>query len=250
MQYFDISIAANAARQINAPGRFLRYYSGSAGGADESILVRVGGLSGAGGVILKPGQSLKLPAAVDSWYLSNFANASTITGRVVIGMAVLDDDRVTGEVSVINGEVQRVMGGKCFVGLATQAASAGNFSHGQLWNPAGSGKNLILTKITPMVSPAAGIAVQRHNAALTTLIGNGYNKLLGNAVSTAELRSQLNAAQIGTNFANFGLGTATDSKEVPFSEPIVIPPGFGVIVVPGVVNIAVWPNYQWTEEAA
>lgn len=249
MQYFDISIAANAARQINAPGRFMRYYSGSAGGADESLLVRFGAMSGAGGVILKPGQSIKLPQAVDSWYLSNFAKAATITGRVVIGMAVLDDDRITGEVSVIDGLKAKTLANDAFVASPYQAAVAAQYSHVELWNPAASGIDVMISQFSVRSATAGVIGVAFHNAALTTLRGAATSKLYGGAAGLSEAREQANGASLGGNsILTFNI-SANGMQTVILKEPIVLVPSSGLLVRHGTVNADIGANLEFGEES-
>ena len=57
LQYFDVTIPANGARNIDAEGTYFRYDQGNAGGADEAILVKAD--TGALATILRPGQSMK-----------------------------------------------------------------------------------------------------------------------------------------------------------------------------------------------
>ena len=59
MQYYDITVQANGRQLVEAQGTFLYYLSGNAGGADNTIKVTLG--LGGTSVLLKPGQSIRLP---------------------------------------------------------------------------------------------------------------------------------------------------------------------------------------------
>lgn len=249
MNHYDIAlIASGAPRVIDAEGTYLRYYRGSAGGADETILVTT--LQGGASLLLKPGQSIRLPVTIKQWRISNYANAATITGLVVIGYGALEDDRVTGEVSVIDGGRSVTLSGAAFVGGAESPALAANYSHVQLWCPAASGKRLIVKKVWasfPVAPATSHIELLTHNAALTTLVRSGLPKLLGGATSTAELRAQQNAAVIGTVGAGGFYVGANSPLLIPFEQPIVIPQGYG-LAVHGQQNQAVWAVFEWIEE--
>jgi outer membrane protein assembly factor BamB len=106
LQYYDLSLSAGAQRNIGAPGNYLRYYSGNAAGADESIVVKTD--TGALYCILKPGQSIKLPQLANEWKVTARTPSSVISGILIIGEGELQDNQVSGTVSVINGELSRV----------------------------------------------------------------------------------------------------------------------------------------------
>ena len=82
----------------------------------------------------------------DGILITNGTTAPDVTMQIAGGGA--GSDRVLGEVSVINGELARVKAGMCFTGANYSAPVAGQYSLCQLYNPAASGKNVILNKIT------------------------------------------------------------------------------------------------------
>ncbi|AXS79858.1 hypothetical protein [Dechloromonas sp. HYN0024] len=250
LQIYDFTLAPNQTRELAAEGQYFRYYAGSAGGADETILIK----SDTGGVqtLLRPGQSIKTPTNCRSWYLSNYKNAGTIMGFVVVGNGEIQDSQVAGTVSIINGELVRVKSNACFIGAASNAGAAGNYSMTQLWNPAGSGKNLILNKVSLYTVTAAptGVGLARHNAALATLQGNGTTKFIGaGTASVGELRNTNAAAIIGTTIGAFSISLANESKDFPFSEPVAIQPGNGIIMWSASLNNNLQTTFQWNEEA-
>lgn len=246
MQYYDITIPAGGARVLNAPGTMMRYYSGAAGGADETIIVRPN--TGAGGVLLKPGQTVRLPAKTDTWTIQNFANAATITGRVVVGLGSFEDDRITGEVSVIDGAAARSKAGIAYWATDLSGPVAGQYSHVQLWNPAGSGKNVIVSEMGFSCSVAGVVNLRSYNAALTTLGNVQAPKMVGGPASVAQARDQTNASILGGTIASFEVAALSTFSQ-KLIDPIILPPGQGLVVVGTTVNIVVRASWQYYEES-
>lgn len=180
----------------------------------------------------------------DAVSVLNGSTAQTIDIQISGGGA--GSNRVLGEVSVINGEIQRVKAGGAFIGYAAASAVPGQMSHNQLWNPAGSGKNLILTKISVLPSTSAAIGLGTSVAALLALTGAAGSKKLGGAAPLAELRGATYAALQGIQVGNFSI--VSGSMDFSFSEPLVAPPGNGVIIFSSLVNINLYTTFQWFEE--
>lgn len=249
LQYYDFTITANGYRTVSAPGTYLRYYKGSANGADPSILVKNDTMGVA--AILKPGQAIRLPAsergAVD-WIVSNYAQAAPISGILAIGDGQLDDSTVSGEISLINGEVSRVLAGKCFAGYSVCAAVAGQYSHCILYNPAGSGKNLILDRAAMLMPTAGTVGLSVVSALLAVAANNTANKLVNTGGRVGDLRAGTFASAQGNPFFNLTI-PANESREFAFSEPFVIPPTYGLAAYGMTANIQLTANWQWKEEA-
>jgi hypothetical protein len=99
MKYFPFSVGVGESTRIQARASYLRYYSVSAGAASPTLRIKTtSGLD----VLLKPGQSLRLPLGITSsdWAISNHDAALTITGLLVLGDGQIDDDRITGSVTI------------------------------------------------------------------------------------------------------------------------------------------------------
>lgn len=195
------------------------------------------------------GTSIRLPQGFEAVQLTS-ATAQTVA--FTVGQGDIQKDRISGEVSVINGELARVLANRCFAGQAIQAAVAGQYSHVQLWNPAGSGKRVLVSRL--WVSNGTGaplsFAARLHNAALTTLLNTVPSKLAGGADSTAELRAQAAPAVIPTSKVYASLiANAGDSPAFFLSEPIVLVPGYGLVLYAGAVNQTMPASFQLTEEA-
>jgi hypothetical protein len=251
ISFFPISIAADASTRRDAAGSFLRYVSGDAGGADQRILVKPQGGAG-GAVILYPGQTVRLPASVSSWQIENYANAATITGTVAIGDGAIEDDRITGEVSVIDGGRSRTLSGAAFSVGVVAAGSVGNYAHAQILNPSGSGKVITLTQIRFSLSGAGAISGLRYDTALATLYGSPPSKRIGGAASAAECRSEANASTLGTGLVMVA-AYAPASQEAPplvLTEPIVLDAGKGFLVRANVTATNLAATFQGFEDNA
>ena len=224
MQLYDITIAANTTRQLDAPGSYFYYYAGSAGGADSTITLR--GLSSGLRLILKPGQAFRLPKGQEetAWVITNYTNAATIIGSVLVGDGDVTDNRVTGSVEVIDSRKNVTLSGVAFSGLCEPIPGVGNFGRCQLWN-ASTTKRLIVKKMT--INPQADISVQiGFGPQLATLVSTLFNKLQGGAQSVGSQTriEQTAAATLPVN----GLYDIGMKSGVPFiwqpEEPLIIPP--------------------------
>lgn len=242
----------NAQRQLDAPGTYFYYYSGSAGGADQTITLR--GVSSGLRIILKNGQSLRLPADAKpetSWYIGNYANQATIVGTVIVGSGEIQDNRIQGAVEVINGGKNRSLSGSAFAQNAQLSPLAANLSIVQLWNPAGSGKNAILENVVSVSATATGFVHQFNAAAVTTLAASQGKPKLLNAVAApvAQIRTVQQAGYPGTNIW-FSSGPINNQNVWTPNEPLVIPPGVGYCVAPQNVNQDISVSLEWYEESA
>lgn len=251
MQIFDITIAANISRPLEAPGTYFYYYSGSAGGADSTIVLKEDTKGTT--IQLKPGQAFRLPIGspqATRWYISNYANAATIVGTVVIGDGEITDNRITGSVEVIDGGKARTLTNTAFMGGAGIAAVAAQYAAIQLWNPAGSGKNVIVEKFEFGSNLTAYAYFHWRNAALSTLVGGVTSKQTGGATSTAQLYKETNAALVNTNNWVTITTTGTASVQRVLSEPIVVKPGYGLTSICGIVNQDNSSVFEFYEESS
>lgn len=254
MQILDFTLAVNTSRPIEAPGTYFYYYSGSAGGADSTIILKED--SRGSTVILKPGQAFRLPAGSGQavrWYVSNYANTATIVGSVVIGDGEITDNRVTGSVEVVNGEKARTLAGGMFAGSAFCAAVAATYSTIQLWNPPASGKRLIVTNVSYGVSGAAGtIAMLMKAATLANLFAvSPANKMPGSPAPVALLKYENTAAS-----ETFPLGklrnedlAANTPRDWNIGGALVVPPGYGLNSYGAAVNTTTLTSFEWFEES-
>lgn len=254
MQYYDITVAANGRQLVEAPGTFFYYLTGNAGGADATIKVTLG--LGGTTVLLKPGQSIRLPVGakpIDVWRVENYANTQAILGQVLIGQGDFKDTNTTGTVQVVDGGKSRTLAANSFALVLSPAGSAGNYAMGQLWNPAGSGTRLVVEAMGINSNVANTIVFwATSNAALATLVGGGVNKRLSSAtVSVAQGRTGGQAAVIGDpNRLACQAILQWGWVQQKLAEPIVIDPGYGLVCQnAGAQNQVMGVQFEWYEEA-
>ncbi|MGL5181198.1 hypothetical protein [Herbaspirillum huttiense] len=245
---FPLNLAVNGTASLSQVGNYVYYSTGSAGGADQSIKVKT---DAGDEYILKPGQGFRLDGRnFNNLIFSNNANAANILGTMLIADGGFFDNRVTGSVEVIDGGKARTLGGGAFMGGVQCVATAAQNSIVQLWNPVGSGKNVILESITYSSTNNGGILFRVYNAALSNLLANGVSKLAGGAaVSVGQLRYAPNPGVLGgNNMLILGIAAAQFST-YQFKEPVVLPPGQGMLVTQGTQNVDVTGNFEWYEES-
>lgn len=145
-----------------------------------------------------------------------------------------------------------------FSGQNISDGVAGKYSLAQLWNPASSSKNLVVTKITtavtgwtatPSGTRATDIVVQ--TAPFPNNTGNAQCKNIGDASEPVGLLrgTQLDPSDVtGVKpFHEFWFGASEVDHTYAFDPPIVIPLGYGIAVRGGQTAMYVVTSWQWSE---
>lgn len=156
------------------------------------------------------------------------ANAQVVT--LFVGHGVGGSKRLPGIVEVVDGGKARSLAGSAFSGHAYVAAVAGQYATAQLWNPAGSGKNAIVSQVLASNTTHASISMIMRlvAASIPTLVGNALAKKGGAAASIAEMRSDVPlVATITNSMGRLGFGNI-QGNTYRFTEPLVLPPGYGL----------------------
>lgn len=247
MMNFPLNLPATGMQPVYQVGNYVYYSAGSAGGADPSIKVKT---DLGDEYILKPGQGFRLDGRnFGNLQISNAGGVATIIGMVTIADGGFFDNRVTGSVEVIDGAKARTLGGGALMGGVTCGAVAATNAYVQLWNPAGSGKNVIVETVAYSSNTTGGVGFRTGQTAITNFQGNGISKLAGGASSGVSLRYQNNAAAMGG--ANMLLVSVSAGQQAiyTFKEPVVLPPGNGLIVTQGIVNADITASFEWYEES-
>ena len=142
--------------------------------------------------------------------------------------------------------LNEIRAGRAFSGETSLAASVGNNSHLQLFNPVGSGITIVVKRIVTTPLADQSVEVRQHNTALTTLGMNGINLLSGGAAAIGEVRSQQNASRLGTRFRQLSL-----LANVPFDFAkdwdIELGAGEGVQLIGASTNVGIIGFYEWSE---
>jgi hypothetical protein len=123
---------------------------------------------------------------------------------------------------------------------------AGNYSHVELFNPAGSGITALVCMAIFSCGAGDQVNLRTHNAALSTDGGAGVNMLLGGAAGVCHVYTERNVALLGTAVGGLDVLASTPVKFDPgwIAE---LPAGRGVIVVPNTANEAAKALFWWIE---
>jgi hypothetical protein len=250
MQQFDITVPAAGTFPVHAAGRYIKYVSGNNGGGDCSLIVVPG--AGVGGkVVLQPGQAYHVAPnkpTPDSWVLQNAAGGATILGKVVIGDGRIDDNTFSGVVQTVDGGKTRTLSNSAFSGFTLGTTDATHYCQIQLWNPAGSGVRAVIEFMSMFNNTASNGYLSDSTVALTNLIQMGQPKLLGGTQSVAQLRGGQTATAPGApDNGSFSIVGGQSQLWAP-KEPVIVPPGHGLLVTCNVVNTGLTGNFEWYEE--
>jgi hypothetical protein len=242
MILFPFKVGPGETVPVAGYGKFVYYESGTAGGADYSITVKVQGGSGVD-YVLKVGQGFRTTDQYTQLVITNNKGAGIITGVLVLADEGFFDNRVVGTVDIsgvvtVSGTVTTIDAGRnrsvanaSFIAGVSVLSGAGQ-TFEQLWNPPGSGKNIVVSSFELVTNPAASMAVSLSTEALAVNVANGVQSKLLGAASAAV--SQLRTQQGGTITGRVKLFDITlqalTSKQYKFSDPIVIRPGYGMVV--------------------
>lgn len=241
VQQYDLNIPAGGAQNIDVAGDRIQFLSA----IDPFAQIEIRPNFAQGNISLRPGQGFKFSEQVTRWVVFN-RGAVPLSGFLLIGSGDFFDQRIAGTVDVIDGGKARTLAGIAFGGVSYSQALAGQISHVQLWNPAGSGKNLFVEQVYAQFTGVSSAQFVQHNAPLSVLSAlQPASKMLGAAGSVAKLYVQQSAASIGAvnPVVTLGAGNIFQPK-----EPIVIPPGYGLVVRKALVNEDIQGGFEWFEE--
>lgn len=228
MELLQFNIAAGETKHFERAGRYFEiisaqsllnvHFEDAAGSRAESLKLALSGFFAEGGF--------------SSFEVEN-PTAAKQSVQVLISDGRGGSRRQPGVVSVVDGGRQRTIDGVAFMGATSLTAAAGQWPVLQLLNPAGSGKRLVVKRVTMgsdiatvcrvgrLVAPAGGAAIELRS------------KLIAAALAMAGKIYRDPAAAIPAAFEQFfAINTAASAQVVyAFEEPLVIAAGEGVAVV-------------------
>ena len=185
----------------------------------------------------RQGLQVRYPKSFESVRVVNGSKAQKITLLIGFGDASLP---IPSVVEVIDGGLRRTQAGNSYQGYVGAIPIAAQYGHSQLWNPVGSGFEVVVKSIRCVDYTGAGtISLLYTNAALTTPAGTLSNKYVGQPLdSTTESYNQNSATQLTGSSFILSLNVEQNKlAAMPFpDEPIVLPPGQGVMLRVNVVN--------------
>ena len=234
---YDFTIPANGSFTLLVEGSYYRILSSS--GALE---VKRNGGSGVGPIYAGQGErdeEFKRITLVDKTGAIN-------SGYIIISDGTFVDDRITGEVSVIDGELSRSKSGASFISTGAVSGVAAQYSYHELWNPVGSGKRVIVSDYIHSSNVSTVCVIQRSNALLSAA-ASAINKSSVGGASVAKVGTGNTAAIPGV-----GIELFYTNQYLPvirnFKQPVICEPGSGFLLMTGIVNNAQYSTIQFTEE--
>lgn len=253
MRYYAFNLDASTTKAFNlkVQGSYIRYRKVLTGVDAPEILIE----TNRGDLIpLLPGEDAYLGDTCEEFKVFNVLGTSAMTGVLLIGGGAdavkFSSDRIAGEVSIIDGGKAVTLSSRAFRHWQVCAASVGKYSHCQLWNPSGSGKNLVVQKILISISSAAVVYVGAKSTALATAGTAPYSKLLGDATASVGLgKKETNAAQQFTTQRSIYTGAAGLYLVEAGPEPDVIPPGQGLTFTQSLTNADLAITIDYKEES-
>lgn len=237
-------------RVIDAAGRTFCYSTSdyAVNGADPRLTVYADG-SAVG--VLMPGGTIELPEAPRQWRVVPVVASPTLSGTVQVGEGVLRPGTINGTVSVVDGEVLRVMQGWQGLALASRTAGAGAYSAIAmcLFNPLLTG----IMRSLHVDSNSTGVTVAMWAAQVSAepLYNARYrvrNKLLSLSsvsfpLTDAAIYGLIDSTVPGyntpdcdpakfSNWQKFGeFRMSTTGYQVIDGAPIVVSPGWALVLV-------------------
>lgn len=201
---------------------------------------RYGGLAG------------KMTNAEASFFIASDYSRITLTSataqtiRFGYGSGTVGNRKTAGVVQVIDGELARSKAGLAFIAPIVTAAVAAQFQGMELWNPAGSGRRLVVSDYSHSSPSAAGVTLNR----ITTTIGAALlaqNKSNIGSAGVARIGSASQAAVLGQTLEIY-ITLASSPFMRTFKQPLIIEPNSGISLSNGTPNVSFYGSIQFTEE--
>lgn len=169
------------------------------------------------------------------------------SGYILIADETFVDNRISGDVNVINGEQNRALaGGRLFGG--PDAYEAAKYPYVQLWNPAASGKNLIITRVEAACSAAGDVFFYSQTTALATNQPSRLqNALAAGAVGVAQLRVGPSATFPAPSFWRPQMVPANTPVTLFSESPLILPPGNGWVIASNQLASRLVGYFSWFE---
>lgn len=158
---------------------------------------------------------------------------------------------VLNAISIVDAGRAAAVAGSAFWNFGPCANVAASLAHVQLFNPAASGKRLIVRAIDFYTSAADTLYLGFYNVALATSSRAGLSKLSGGAVGVGLAKTEALAAAVLTAANAFTelAALANTPDRLVLADPIVLLEGKGLAVANRTVNLALRVGFEYTEES-
>lgn len=254
-----LTLGANESREVDFTGEYFELRSAVYAVALIELLDRSGGVRAR---LKDPLESdFCRPGRFEKIRVTNGATAQTVKFAFGTGDAgsrrssgtttVAGTVNVAGTVDVVDGGKARSLANAALTCWGNApAGAAGTYAAAQLWNPAASGKSLIINRVTIASTIATGFVLVSSNAQLANPTAQQpMSKLLGTAAAAAALSRYAQGAAAGANILALANGPANSMILYVPPEPIVVPPGYGLHVQAQTAAADVSASWDWFEQA-
>lgn len=178
-------------------------------------------------------------------------SAQAQTVRIAFGSGEAGTRRTSGVVQVVDGNISRTNAGGSFMWRPSSLGA--NFNHAQLWNPPGSGKNIVVDAVFLTSSLAGGVSMCRNAAQLASAAPNNVqNALLNGGQASVSVPRVESLA--GLPYSTSCLGTALVQANGSFDfssvlkRPVVVPPGAGLVFLSEIAGSTLSGSVSFFEE--
>lgn len=234
---YDFAMTALGSFSLPVTGSFFRILTSTGAVSVQGDFGNVAPISAGQGLRDQPFTRLELTDR------SGVANVGTI----IVSDGAFVDDRISGEVSVIDGEKSRTIAGGMFGGTSFCAAAAATACI-QLWNPAASGKNLIVIAVEIGAPANTSVRFGQTTGQLASVYAAaGNKKSTGPAASALVLYESKVVPPVLVS--SLRLSYLAANVMIPWSikGAIVIQPGYGLMAT-ATGSIDLLGNFEWFEE--
>lgn len=235
------AIAAGETKAFARAGRYIEVLS-----AADPLSINLYGEDGGRG-----DSAVSVPSGI---YLETPFGAFDVTSATAQTIELLVSDarggsrRQPGVVQVIDGGRARTLADQAFIGYASVTGGPGFIPIVELFNPAGSGRRVIVKAIRVSTPTAGSVSLGLHNATLSQGPFDPQNKRLGGVTSSAKLyREPGLAASPGSSFESLSVG-ANLVVPITLQEPIIVNPGFALQAWHQTVATTMLAAFEFVEE--
>lgn len=177
-------------------------------------------------------------------------NAVPVTIKLAVGAGRFEDRRlISNAPDGIEPVTLQAIAEKGFIGQASVAGAAGEYSLIQLWNAVGSGRIVAVSSVI-LSSPQSGTLLVQHNAQAIVASGATLPSVYaGQPNSVSDLRTETTAGNV-IGPATFLLSTriiADTPLRVKFDRPVVMGAGRGLVILHDIVGASLFATFQALE---
>ena len=238
-QIYTYTIAANATVVLLSEGGFYKLLAASG----DVRIAREGG-SSIGPILPGQGERIEFKrlTITDTSGVSN-------TVSILVADESFIDTRIYGNVNVIDGGRLLTMSDAAYVGNAAASPAAGFYGAVQLWNPPGNTKWASISRVICSSFATVAYALRPSNAALASAgnIPQPKKILTGTSNSVMQTRFDTPAAIPGGSVIGLVYQPTNTPFVFDFKEPILIPPGQGLIAVNANIAQHMSANFDFIE---